>query len=52
VNSVDRENRELLGIHFCPTCGEDTMPCERTGMCFFCDRQILAVAAKPVRRAA
>jgi len=41
--------RELLGIVFCPTCAQDTMPCERTGICFFCERQLVAVPAK-IRR--
>lgn len=37
---------DLLGIRFCPTCQEDTIPHDETGMCLFCDTQI-ADAKKP-----
>lgn len=31
--------RELLGIVYCPTCEQDTMPLS-TGLCGFCDTKI------------
>lgn len=31
------DSRELLGIVYCGRCRQDTIPCERTGRCFFCE---------------
>lgn len=34
-------SRDVLGIVFCETCQEDTMPDDRTGCCFFCGTQLV-----------
>lgn len=39
--------REALNVTFCPTCGCDTMPNDRTGACFFCNTIIDAELAPP-----
>lgn len=40
---TEEQTRASLGIVYCPTCKQDTMPCERSGICFFCDRQLVAM---------
>lgn len=39
----EQQRRTILGIVYCHVCKQDTMPCERTGICFFCDTQLVAV---------
>jgi hypothetical protein len=41
MSQAAAESREILGIVRCPRCDEDTIPCERTGRCFFCDTKLV-----------
>ena len=41
--------REALGIVYCPTCQQDTMPLEPSGICAFCDLQLVPPAPKRSR---